>query len=151
MRQAGWIPGLLVLVLDLSKGYLPVYLASQIAPVPWILPLTAALVVVGHCWPIFAHFRGGMGLAPAGGAILAISPTGFFTCVLALVLLLLLLRHAARASLFAGLVISPLLWLVGLRGAPVWIAAAVGSVIALRFLRDWNRRYKELWLDRPSK
>jgi transposase-like protein len=43
------------------------------------------------------------------------------------------------------------LWLVGLRGPVLWIAAAVGLVIACRFLIDWNRQYRELWLDREKK
>jgi len=28
--------------------------------------------------------------------------------------------------------------------------AAVGMVIAFRFLIDWNRQYRELWLDREQ-
>ncbi len=28
--------------------------------------------------------------------------------------------------------------------------AAIGIVIAIRFLIDWNRQYRELWLDREK-
>jgi len=66
-------------------------------------------------------------------------------------LLTLVLRHSARASVLAGILIAPMLWLVGLRGPVLWIAAAVGAVVALRFLIDWNRQYHELWLDREKK
>jgi hypothetical protein len=45
---------------------------------------------------------------------------------------------------------SPVFWLLGLRGIEFWIAIAVGVVIALRFLIDWNRQYRELWLDREK-
>jgi hypothetical protein len=37
---------------------------------------------------------------------------------------------------------------VGLRGPVLWIGAAGGLVVAVRFLSDWNRKYRELWLDR---
>jgi hypothetical protein len=50
-----------------------------------------------------------------------------------------------------GLLIAPLFWLIGLRGPILWIAAAVGLVVACRFLIDWNRKYHELWLDREKK
>jgi hypothetical protein len=42
------------------------------------------------------------------------------------------------------------LWLVGLRGAITWIAALAGLVLAVRFMVDWNRKYRELWLDREK-
>ena len=67
-----------------------------------------------------------------------------------LVALLLITRHGARASVFAGILISPLLWLLDLRGIELWIAIACGLVVAYRFLIDWNRKYRELWLDREK-
>lgn len=151
IRQAGWISGLAVFVLDFSKGFLPVFLASRAGLPDWSIGLTAALAVIGHCWPVFAQFRGGMGLATMGGGLLAVSPLGFLAALGTLILLLLVIRHAARASLFAGLVIPVLFWLIGLHGTELWIAAMCGLVIAVRFTIDWNRKYRELWLDREKK
>ena len=45
---------------------------------------------------------------------------------------------------------APLFWLLNLRGMEFWIALACGIVIAYRFLIDWNRKYRELWLDREK-
>jgi acyl phosphate:glycerol-3-phosphate acyltransferase len=151
IRQAGFLPGALVFILDVAKGFAPTWLALHYAPAAWIAPLTAALVVVGHCWPLFAGFRGGMGLAPANGGMMAAFPFAILICYAMLGLLTLLLRHAARASVITGILIAPLFWLIGLRGPVIWIAAAVGLVVALRFLIDWNRQYRELWLDREKK
>ena len=151
IRQAGFVPGALVFILDVAKGFLPTWLALRYAPAGWIVPLTAALAVIGHCWPVFAGFRGGMGLATANGAMMAAAPAAILVCYGLLILLTLVIRHSARASVFAGLLFAPLLWLVGLRGPVIWIAVAVGVVIACRFLIDWNRQYRELWLDREKK
>jgi glycerol-3-phosphate acyltransferase PlsY len=160
IRQAGFGWGALVLILDIAKGFLPTYLAlhvgrdttsySQGIP-PYIVPLTAACAVIGHCWPLFAQFRGGMGLATFGGALLAVN---WFTFVIALGLLLLLtvtIHHGARASVATGILMAPVFWLFHLRGIEFWIAIAGGLVIAYRFLIDWNRQYRELWLDREKK
>jgi len=151
IRQAGFLPGALVFILDVAKGFAPTWLALHYAPAAWIAALTAALAVVGHCWPVFAGFRGGMGLAPANGGMLAAFPFAIFITYAVLGLLTLILRHSARASVITGLLIAPLFWLIGLRGPLIWIAAAVGVVVALRFLIDWNRKYRELWLDREKK
>ena len=150
IRQAGWIAGAVVLILDITKGFLPVYFASRAGLPAGSVGLAAALAVIGHCWPVFAQFRGGMGLATMGGALLAVSPFGFLLALGVLILLVLVIRHSARASFFAGLAIPILFWLAGLRGTELWVAALSGLVIALRFTIDWNRKYHELWLDREK-
>ncbi len=150
IRQAGFGWGALVLVVDIAKGFLPTWLALTYAPAIWIVPLTSAAAVVGHCWPVFAAFRGGMGLACAGGSLLAAEPLAMLVGLGILITLLLTIRHGARASVFTGVLMAPLFWLLGLRGIEFWIAIAVGIVLALRFLIDWNRQYRELWLDREK-
>jgi len=149
-RQAGIGGGILVLVLDIAKGFIPVYLALTYGNSEWVAPLTAALAVIGHCWPAIAGFRGGMGLATSGGAILAASLLWFFIGVGILVLLVLLIRHSARASVVAGLILPGAVWITGYQSQLFWIAFSVGVVVAIRFLDDWNREYHELWLDRPN-
>ncbi len=146
-RQIGFGWGALVLVLDIAKGFTPTYLAlraGQDAILPYIVPLTAALAVVGHCWPVFAQFRGGMGLATFGGALLAADWIAFLVGLGLLILILVFLRHRARASIFTGFLIAPIFWIFNLRGVEFWIALACGIVIGYRFISDWNRKYKGL-------
>ena len=91
-----------------------------------------------------------MGLATTGGGLLAIQPLGFVIALGVLVTLVLIVRHGARASVAAGLLFTPVMWLFGLRGSVVWVGLCAGLVIAFRFLSDWNRQYRELWLDRDK-
>ncbi len=150
IRQAGWVPGILVFLLDTAKGYIPLYIAIHLGLPDWAVGLTAMSAVIGHCWPVFAQFRGGKGLAVTGGALLAISPVGFLIAAGVLIFWVLLTRHAARGSFFAALIIPVVLWLVGYRGAIIYVMVLVGLVIAGRFMLDWNRKYRELWLDRQK-
>ena len=150
VRQAGFGWGALVLILDITKGFVPTYLALRFSTPTWTIAMTAACAVIGHCWPLFAQFRGGMGLATFGGTLLAVN---WFSFVIGLGLLLLLtitIHHSARASVFMGILIAPVFWILNLRGSEIWVALAGGIVIALRFLIDWNRQYRELWLDREK-
>ncbi len=150
IRQAGFGWGALVLILDITKGFIPTLLAIKYSNELWVIALTAALAVTGHCWPLFAQFRGGMGLAKFGGTLLAVN---WFPVIIGLGLLLaltLLIRHGARASAFTGVLLAPIFWFFDLRGLELWIALACGLVIAYRFLIDWNRKYRELWLDREK-
>ncbi len=153
IRQAGLPAGALVLVLDLAKGFAPAWLALHYAPPAaraWIAALAVAAAVAGHCWPIFAQFRGGMGLATGAGGLLAASPLAFLIAAALLIFLTLVIHHGARASVICAALLAPVFWLAGLRGPELAIAAAGSVVLVIRFLRDWNRKYRELWLDREK-
>jgi len=150
VRQAGFVWGALVLLLDLTKGFVPTYLALKFSNPIWIIALTAACAVIGHCWPLFAQFRGGMGLAAFGGSLLSINGFAFVIGLGLLLLLTITIRHSARAAVFTGILVAPVFWLFNLRGNEIWVALACGIVIAIRFLIDWNRQYRELWLDREK-
>lgn len=150
IRQAGFGWGALVFILDVAKGFLPTYLAKEYSTEIWVIALTATCAVIGHCWTIFANFRGGMGLATFGGALLATTPLAFLICLILLLTLVLLIRHSARASVLAGILAPFTLWLFNIRAEAFWISLGCGIVIAIRFLIDWNRKYRELWLDREK-
>src|SRR5688572_25777954 len=134
IRQAGFGWGALVLILDIAKGFFPTFLAVKYSGDTWVIAITAALAVVGHCWPVFAGFRGGMGLATFGGSLLTVNLPAFFLCVALLILSVLVIRHSARASVFAGVLAAPLLWLFNIRDVSFYMAILGGVVIAFRFL-----------------
>ena len=148
LRQGGWKLGVAVALLDVAKAALAVYLAVRFGLSPWTSALAAIAAVAGHCWPLWAGFRGGMGLSALGGAMLVLSPLCFLVGLALAAAGTLTLRHSARGNVVAGFVFGPVAWLV--TGSPVLALAAGGSglLIALKSLSDWNRVYRELWLDR---
>jgi glycerol-3-phosphate acyltransferase PlsY len=150
LRLSGWWPAVVVLLWDLGKGYVAVSLAQRMAA-GWVVPAVALAVVFGHCWPVFAGFRGGMGVAASGGALLAVWPLGFVLAVGLDAALTLLLRHAARANLATGLSLWLLLLIFGADQLTLSVALAVGIVVSIRAQQDWDRQYRELWLDRDSR
>ncbi len=150
MRVAGWLPGILVMILDIGKGALVGWITLRAGASPLILWLATALVVVGHCWPIFAGFRGGMGMATAGGALLVYWPLGFILGVGLAAGMQLLIRHSARGNVATGILMAPLWLLFGASTLQAGAALAVGLVISVRATKDWRRVYRELWFDRDN-
>ena len=150
LRQAGWLAGVLVLILDIAKGFAAMWLAVRFGASPLTHILAGAAVVAGHCWPLFAGFRGGMGLATGGGALLVVYPLGFALGLGLVIFALLVLRHSARGSVAAGLLIGPTIWVLTRSPQLTLIGLAIGVVIAARFFSDWKRVYRELWLDREK-
>jgi len=77
VRTMGYRIGIPVLLLDLSKGITTVLLVRIITPTatPGIESISALAVIIGHIWPVFAGFRGGRGIAPGLGGLMALEPT----------------------------------------------------------------------------
>ena len=79
--------GLCVIVLDVIKGALAGCLGLLLGDAGAYAAGTG--VIVGHCWPVWTGFRGGKGVASAGGSFFAVFPpmvplNGVFTGTVAL-------------------------------------------------------------------
>ncbi len=151
MRAAGWMAGIAVMLLDAAKGFGAVWLARRFAEFGWEPAFAAGLVIVGHCWPVFAGFRGGMGVASGAGTLLATWPLGLALAVGLGAASQLLVRHSARGNIVTGLLVGPLWLIFGASGGDLLLATVVGVLIAYRARLDWNREYRELWWDRDKR
>jgi glycerol-3-phosphate acyltransferase PlsY len=69
LRLGGRLAAASVLIFDILKGMLPVWLAYRLNIPPMYLGLTAIAACLGHIYPVFFHFKGGKGVATAFGAI----------------------------------------------------------------------------------
>ncbi len=64
--------GLLVIVLDTAKGTLAGFVGLALGDAGAYAAGTA--VIAGHCWPVYNGFRGGKGVAAAGGSFISVFP-----------------------------------------------------------------------------
>jgi glycerol-3-phosphate acyltransferase PlsY len=141
-RQAGVAAAILVALVDLFKGVAAVSLGLALSGDPWALPVAGTAAVIGHCWSAYIGFRGGMGLATAGGIFLWLLPLGPVVFVILWLVARAMLCHTARAvmvGLALGTPITLLLW----RPAPPVIAFTLATVTVLlvRHLSDFHRQY----------
>ncbi len=79
LRAAGPVIGLMCMVMDGVKAFVPVLVFSKLFNHdPKIVGLAAITAVLGHDFPIFLKFKGGKGVASTVGAMFAICyPCGF--------------------------------------------------------------------------
>lgn len=74
-RLAGRPMGLFCLVLDLMKGFLPVWLAlRRVSSFSPMLPFIIAAPVIGHAFSPWYPFRGGKAIATAFGVLAGLLP-----------------------------------------------------------------------------
>jgi glycerol-3-phosphate acyltransferase PlsY len=77
LRLGGKKAAILTLLGDVLKGFIPVWIAGQMALTEPEVGAVMLAVVLGHLYPIFFKFQGGKGVATALGAVLGFSwPVG---------------------------------------------------------------------------
>jgi glycerol-3-phosphate acyltransferase PlsY len=83
LRSVGKTAALVVFIVDIAKGYLPVWWAMTLEPSlwsrlglpPYTIPVAVALMpVVGHSRSVFLGFKGGKSAATGLGTFLALNP-----------------------------------------------------------------------------
>ena len=72
-RTLGREMGVAVMVADILKGVVAVVIARLLTDDPWPA-IAAAAAMAGHVFPVWLRFKGGKGVAVAGGAVIALMP-----------------------------------------------------------------------------
>lgn len=112
-RVVGTLPAIVVLLLDISKGFLSIYLVSlfQLGGSMGISPQAFNLVrilaglaaIAGHNWTIFLKFRGGKGVATGCGVSLGLAPLPALVSLAIFVVVTGLTRYVSLGSMLAVL------------------------------------------------
>jgi glycerol-3-phosphate acyltransferase PlsY len=130
----GW--GVLVLLLDAAKAYLPLVLCRWLfrsdPAVDWILAAVGFAAFLGHLFPIFLKGKGGKGVATGLGIYLALAP--FCAAIAGAVWagLYLVTRISSIGSLVATTLMIPALYF---RHEPTAFIALAGAMAVLIFLK----------------
>jgi len=109
MRILGWKAGLIVLIVDMFKGWLAVnlihltqfYIPETGSYITFQLMLSVA-AILGHIFPVYVGFKGGKGVATLFGLVLAINPEPTLICTGIFVVTLLLSKYVSLSSMTAG-------------------------------------------------
>lgn len=110
-RVGGKALGIVTLLLDIAKGFLPVFLAKQAGLGEANLSLLALAAVLGHVFTPWLRFQGGKGVATALGVALAFRAAMVVPALGVFVVLLLLFRYVSLGSVTAALALpAVLLW-----------------------------------------
>lgn len=95
--------------------------------------------VVGHCFPLWHRFRGGKGVAAAGGMMLWLEPLLGLALLLVWVLLAYVVKRASIASLVVALALVPGAIGFGHRGWSLVWAGAASLLVVVRHRENIRR------------
>ncbi|HUS87056.1 MAG TPA: glycerol-3-phosphate 1-O-acyltransferase PlsY [Bacteroidales bacterium] len=165
IRVTGWTTGILVLIIDMAKGWLAASLpvlagvGTDSSPTQINYQIICGLIaIVGHVFPVFAGFRGGKGVATTFGVLLALHPMVTFSSLGVFLGVLFITGYVSASSISAG-VSFPLI-LLFFFDSPSLIFTIFSVIIAIaiilthrknisRLLAGEERRF--LWKNRRRK
>ncbi|GLI55870.1 glycerol-3-phosphate acyltransferase [Propionigenium maris DSM 9537] len=102
--------GIMVLVADVLKGFIPVMLADMAGIRGITLILIGIVAIVGHSLSLFLNFKGGKGVATSLGVFLYLIPYVMLVVVAAFILVVYTTRYISLASI-VGAALLPILTL----------------------------------------
>lgn len=102
LRVLGKKAAIFVLLVDVGKGVLAALLPTllQVEADPLF---TGLIAVVGHCFPIFAGFRGGKAIATTAGVLLVANIWMFFVAYFSFVFVIFVTKYVFYGSLSVGI------------------------------------------------
>ena len=134
IRELGWKAGMSVFLMDMAKAAIAVGIAwavsgDQRGPLSYAAMCGA---IVGHVAPVFRKFRGGKGVASAGGAMFVLFPVVSAVLFVSWFVISKITRKASVASL-AITVATPVGMLID--GAQTWELLVVLGVVAFVIIK----------------
>ena len=132
--------GVLTLVLDLLKGFIPVYFTMLLNPDSvWLIIAVAFVTIIGHVFTVFLNFKGGKGVATGCGVFLALNPLAILICFLVFVLFLVLFRYVSFASIMAAATLPISLYFLNSMAEIVIFASIISILVIVRHISNIKR------------
>ena len=130
-RVMGATAGVPVVLIDATKGFVPVYFfpvwdGSAIGDLALLYGLAA---IAGHVWSIYMRFRGGKGVATGVGVLVALAPTSALIGLLVWIGVVAITRYVSVASISAATLVPLAARLTDESRSTVLFSAAVAILV----------------------
>ena len=110
-RNLGAVYGIMTLVIDALKGYLPLLIASKMEISSQYIVVIGLIAILGHSFSCFLNFNGGKGVATSLGVFLFLAPKAVGIAALGFLIVVFLTRYVSLSSITAA-VILPIMVLI---------------------------------------
>ncbi|MBU9917527.1 MAG: glycerol-3-phosphate 1-O-acyltransferase PlsY [Fusobacteriaceae bacterium] len=137
--------GILVLILDALKGFIPLFIAEKFGVTGNSLVLIGITAVIGHTFSPFLNFKGGKGVATSLGIFLYLAPIPMLITLLMFFVVVGITKYVSLGSVLAS-VMLPLLILfipvnekLGNKAIVFIISALLGTYIIYKHRANIQR------------
>lgn len=104
-RNLGAIYGIMTLVIDALKGYLPLLVASKMGVSEKYIVVIGLIAILGHSFSCFLNFKGGKGVATSLGVFLFLAPKAIGIATLGFLIVVFFTRYVSLSSITAAIIL----------------------------------------------
>jgi len=130
LRSGNRTAALMTLAGDAAKGWVAVLVARHLDASAETVAIVGLAAFLGHVFPVWLGFRGGKGVATAGGVLAAFDWRLGCAVLVAWLTIAVVSRYSSLAALVAALFAPAAAWYI-LGGGPVFYAVAAMSVVLI--------------------
>jgi len=131
-RAMGTKAGLVVLALDIFKGFVAVWIVATATHGNTLaVALSIAAVMLGHCYPVFLRFKGGKAVACFIGAFLYVAPLALLVIAALFALIVLLSRYISLGSIIGAFAFPFVYWLIDRPPEPLLAASGFAALLII--------------------
>lgn len=131
-RVVGKRHGILTLVADVAKGFVPVILALSLGFAPLATASVGIAAFLGHLYPVFLRFQGGKGVATALGVFLGLAPWATLILIAIFIAVLLATRVVSLSSMVTAGFAPIVFWLFFRSPVITGMSLFIAAMIILR-------------------
>ncbi len=115
LRVLGWKAGVFVILMDMAKGLVATLVVARLmfGQIPFenatpfddftvVQIIAGCAAILGHIWTLFAGFKGGKGIATAGGMLIGVAPVEVAVAFGVFALVFLVTHYVSLGSLSAA-------------------------------------------------
>lgn len=107
--------GIMVLILDALKGYIPLYLASVFGVDGVYLVILGLVAILGHSFSFFLKFKGGKGVATSLGVFLFLMPHVILVLIIVFIVVVAISGYISLASIICSALLPILAFFLPVR------------------------------------
>ena len=131
-RVVGKRHGILTLVADVAKGFIPVIIALSLGLTPLATASVGVAAFLGHLYPVFLRFQGGKGVATALGVFLGLAPWATLVLIVIFIAVLLTTRIVSLGSMVTAGLAPIVFWLFFHSPIMTGMSLFIAAMIVLR-------------------
>lgn len=145
MRTLGKKEAAITLLLDISKGFIPVMIVRLFPAYgenQFLLGSVGVLAILGHCFTPFLKFKGGKGVATSIGVLLAYTPLSGVITVIIWLITVKTTRISSLGALVSFTLLPLVVYILNYSYTAVGFASLFTIIIYLRHISNIKRLIK---------
>ncbi len=141
LRTVGKKAALFALLGDLAKGLIPAIIGRYFFGVDGAM-LCAMFAVIGHCYPVTLGFKGGKGVATAGGMIVGVNLLIAIALFIYMLIVVKITKYVSLASVTAALIYPIIIYFLYGSIITVTISLVLSTLVIYKHRENIYRLFK---------